>query len=228
LYIAAFSGSVLAQADDPDTLYREREDMAKAQRAAGIWSSRLAANPRDFESAWKLARVEYWVGTQGPMAERRAALERGTDAGKVASTIQPMRPEGFFWMAATMGALAESYGVRQGIKYRGPIKDALEKVLMIDPGFQKGSADRALGRWYFKVPGLFGGSKTKSVEYLKKSLTYDPNSAASLYFLAETLLDMKRTAEARETLQKVIDAPIDPDWAPEDRDFKRKAQALLK
>jgi tetratricopeptide (TPR) repeat protein len=228
LYIAAFSGSVLAQADDPDTLYREREDMAKAQRAAGIWSSRLAANPRDFESAWKLARVEYWVGTQGPMAERRAALERGTDAGKVASTIQPMRPEGYFWMAATMGALAESYGVRQGIKYRGPIKDALEKVLMLDPGFQKGSADRALGRWYFKVPGLFGGSKTKSVEYLKKSLTYDPNSIASLYFLAETLLDMKRTAEARETLQKVIDAPIDPDWAPEDRDFKRKAQALMK
>jgi tetratricopeptide (TPR) repeat protein len=228
LYIAAFSGSVLAQADDPDTLYREREDMAKAQRAAGIWSSRLAANPRDFESAWKLARVEYWVGTQGPMAERRAALERGTDAGKVASTIQPMRPEGFFWMAATMGALAESYGVRQGIKYRGPIKDALEQVLMLDPGFQKGSADRALGRWYFKVPGLFGGSKTKSVEYLKKSLTYDPNSTASLYFLAETLLDMKRTAEGREALQKVIDAPIDPDWAPEDRDFKRKAQALLK
>jgi tetratricopeptide (TPR) repeat protein len=228
LYIAAFSGSVLAQADDPDTLYREREDMAKAQRAAGIWSSRLAANPRDFESAWKLARVEYWVGTQGPMAERRAALERGTDAGKVASTIQPMRPEGFFWMAATMGALAESYGVRQGIKYRGPIKDALEKVQMLDPGFQKGSADRALGRWYFKVPGLFGGSKTKSVEYLKKSLTYDPQSTASLYFLAETLLDMKRTAEAREALQKVIDAPIDPDWAPEDRDFKRKAQALLK
>jgi tetratricopeptide (TPR) repeat protein len=228
LYIAAFSGSVLAQADDPDTLYREREDMAKAQRAAGIWSSRLAANPRDFESAWKLARVEYWVGTQGPMAERRAALERGTDAGKVASTIQPMRPEGYFWMAATMGALAESYGVRQGIKYRGPIKDALEKVLMLDPGFQKGSADRALGRWYFKVPGLFGGSKTKSVEYLKKSLTYDPQSTASLYFLAETLLDMKRTAEAREALQKVIDAPIDPDWAPEDRDFKRKAQALLK
>jgi hypothetical protein len=162
------------------------------------------------------------------MDARRAALERGTEASKTASTIEPMRPEGFFWMAANMGALAESYGLRQGIKYRGPIKDALEKVLMIDPAFQNGSADRALGRWYFKVPGLFGGSKTKSVEHLKKSLTYKPNSTASLYFLAETLLDMNRTAEAREALQKVIDAPLDPDWAPEDRDFKRKAQNLLK
>jgi hypothetical protein len=39
---------------------------------------------------------------------------------------------------------------------------------------------------------------------------------------------MKQTAEAREELQKVLDAPIDPEWAAEDRDFKRKAQNLLK
>ena len=216
-----------AKADDPDALYREREDMARAQRAVEIWTSRLAGNARDFESAWKLARAQYWLGTQGPMDGRRAALERGTEAGRTASTIEPARPEGYFWMAANMGALAESYGLRQGIKYRGPIKDALEKVLMIDPAFQKGSPDRALGRWYFKVPGLFGGNKKKSEEYLRKSLTYDPNSAASHYFLAETLLDMDRKEDARAELQKVIDAPLDPDWTPEDRDFKEKARRLL-
>jgi hypothetical protein len=130
-------------------------------------------------------------------------------------------------MAANMGTLAESFGVRQGIKYRGPIKDALEKVLAIDPAFQKGSADRALGRWYFKVPGLFGGSKTKSEEHLRKSLTYDPDSTASHYFLAETLMEMNRKGEARAELQKVINAPLDPDWTPEDRDFKEKARRSL-
>jgi tetratricopeptide (TPR) repeat protein len=226
LYIAVFSIPALAQ-EDPDALYRGREDSVKAQRAVEIWNSRLAATPRDFESAWKLARAEYWLGTQGPMAERRAALERGTDAGRIASMIEAARPEGHFWMAANMGALAESYGLRQGIKYRGPIKDGLEKVLMIDPGFQKGSADRALGRWYFKVPGLFGGSKKKSEEHLRKSLTYDPNSTASHYFLAETLLDEDRKDEARAELQKVLDAPLDPDWTPEDRDFKEKARTLM-
>ena len=68
------------------------------------------------------------------------------------------RPEGHFWLAANMGALAESFGMRQGIKYRGQIKDALLMTLKLDQGFLQGSADRALGRWYFKVPGLFGGS----------------------------------------------------------------------
>jgi len=189
---------------------------------------RLMTNPRDFDSACKRARASYYLGTLGPAAGRRDSLQRGTDAGRTASMLQPSRPEGFFWMAANMGTLAESYGLRQGLKYRGPIKDALETVLRIDPAFQKGSADRALGRWYLKVPGLFGGSKTQSEEHLRKSLTYDPNSISSHYFLAETLLEMKRNDEARQELQKVIDLPIQPEWEPEDRDFKQKAGALLK
>jgi hypothetical protein len=131
------------------------------------------------------------------------------------------------WLAANMGALAESFGLRQGLKYRSAIKDELLAVLRIDPAFQEGSADRALGRWYFKVPGLFGGSNRKSEEHLRRSLTYAPNSTISHYFLAETLLDEGRKEEARAELQKVIDAPLDPDWAPEDRDFKSKAAAAL-
>jgi hypothetical protein len=126
-----------------------------------------------------------------------------------------------------MGALAESFGLRQGLKYRGDIKRELEAVLRIDPAFQQGSADRALGRWYDKVPGLFGGSDEKSEEHLRASLAYNPNSTASLYFLGETLISRGKKADARAVLQKAIDAPLDPDWAPEDRDFKEKARTLL-
>ena len=131
-------------------------------------------------------------------------------------------------MAADMGALAESFGLRQGLKYRGAIKDALETVLRLDPAYQNGSADRALGRWYFKVPGLFGGSKKKSEEHLRKSLTYAPNSTASHFFLAETLFELDRDAEAREALRKTIAAPIDPEWEPEDREFKQLAEQRLR
>jgi hypothetical protein len=131
-------------------------------------------------------------------------------------------------VAANMGALAESFGMRQGLKYRGAIKDELETVLRLDPAFQQGSADRALGRWYFKVPGLFGGSDKKSEDHLRKSLTYNPNSSASMFFLAETLIDLGKKAEARATLEKLLAAPVDPEWAPEDREFKAKASVLIK
>ena len=126
-----------------------------------------------------------------------------------------------------MGALAESFGLRQGLKYRGAIKDELETVLRLDSAFLQGSADRALGRWYNEVPRLFGGSNKESEAHLRKALTYNPQSTITLYFLAETLLDEGKKAEARATLQKVLDAPLDPDWAPEDREFKEKARKLL-
>ena len=228
-YIAALATSAGLQAQgDPDALYKERVVVAKAREAAGIWSARLAKAPADFESAWKLARAEYWLGGHDDQAARRADLERGIEAGQQASMLEPTRPEGYFWMAACMGQLAESFGMRQGLKYRTPIREALEKVLQIDPAYQNGSADRALGRWYYKVPGLFGGSKKKSEEHLRKSLTYDPQSTASHFFLAETLFELDRKADAIAELQRVIDGPINPEWAPEDREFKEQAAERLK
>lgn len=218
----------VAQIDSPDALYANRTHLASAERAASLWDDRLARSPRDFEAAWKLARACYWIG--GHTAERRdqrRQYERGVEAGRLAAAIEPGRPEGHFWMAANMGALAESFGLRQGLKYRGAIKDALETVLTIDPAFQHGSADRALGRWYFKVPGLFGGSREQSVEHLRRSLTYNPQSTASHYFLAETLIAMNRQAEARAELQQVLDAPLDPEWVPEDQEFKAKARTRI-
>lgn len=229
-YIAALAVSAaLAQAQtDPDAMYRERATLSKAREAAAIWTERLARNPKDFDSAWKLARAAYWLGGHEDQEARRPALEKGVEAGRQASVLEPARPEGYFWMAASMGSLAESFGMRQGLKYRTPIREALEKVLQIDPAYQNGSADRALGRWYYKVPGLFGGSKTKSEEHLRKSLTYDPQSNASHFFLAETLFELGRKADAIAELQKVIDGPINTEWEPEDREFKQQAAERMK
>jgi tetratricopeptide (TPR) repeat protein len=220
--------AVQVPADDPDALYKDRENLISARRATGIWQSRLQANAKDFESAYKLSQARYWLGTNGlPEAERKAALEAGIAAARTAIAINAARPEGHFWLAANMGALAESFGLRQGIKYRGQIKDALLATLKIDPAFLQGSADRALGRWYFKVPGLFGGSNKRSEEHLRKSLTYHPTSVISLLFLGDTLADEGRRDEARKAYQAAIDAPFDPDWTPEDRRFKEQAKRLL-
>jgi len=228
-YIALFGlpATVLAQ-NDPDALYRNRATIDQARSAAAIWEARLTSDARDFEAAWKLARVCYWLGNHEAQENmRRTALERGITAARQAVSVHGDRAEGHFWIAANMGTLAESFGLRQGLKYRGEIKSELETVLRLDPGFQKGSADRALGRWYFKVPGLFGGSDKKSEEHLRKSLTYGENTV-SHFFLAETLFDLNRDTEATDELKKVLAAPHDPDWEPEDREYKQKAAELLK
>ena len=212
---------------NPDRLYADRINLASARQAIDLWKAVLQRDSRNFDASWKIARADYWLGGHGSEAERRAFLEAGTEAGRSAAMLEPNRPEGHFWMAANMGALAESYGIRAGLKYRKPIKDELETVLRIDPPFQQGSADRALGRWYARVPRLFGGSARLAEEHLRKSLTYNPRSTISHFFLAELLLDNGRMAEALKELQQAIDDPPDPDWIPEDLEFKQKARALL-
>src|SRR6185503_4009119 len=159
LYISVAGAQTPAS---PDALYAERVNLDSARRAAAVWSADLARNPQSYETAWKLSRADYWLGGHVPELDRRGLLERGIEAGRTAVALAPNRPEGHFWLAANMGALAESFGMRQGIKYRKPIREELEAVLRIDPSFEHGSADRALGRWYFKVPRLFGGSNAMS------------------------------------------------------------------
>ena len=108
---------------DPDALYHRRDDLASARQAADIWQTRVKQNSKDFESAWKAARARYWLGSHAPEGERRAFLEQGIAAARAAVAVEPNKPEGHFWLAANMGTLAESFGLRQGIKYRGEIKD---------------------------------------------------------------------------------------------------------
>ena len=69
------------KAQTADDLYADREHLASARKAAEIWAADLAKDANNFEAAWKLARVCYWLGGHAPQDERRSFLERGIDGG---------------------------------------------------------------------------------------------------------------------------------------------------
>jgi hypothetical protein len=210
---------------DADALYRHRDDLSSARAAAAIWAAHADAS---FEAAWRLARVSYWLGSHGSADERRRALEAGVAAGERAARLEPNRPEGHFWLAANMGALAQGFGMMQGLKYRGRIKQELERTLAIDPAWFGGSADAALGQWYLDVPRLFGGSLSSAEQHFRRALTYDPVSPPALIGLADVMIATHRPDDAKRLLQQMIDAPLDPDWIPEDIEYKRQAATRLK
>jgi len=216
------ASSTLAPAN-PDDLYRGRTHRPNAEAAADIWAATADA---DFDAAWKLARACYWLGSHGTEEQRRAALERGVQAGETAAKLAADRPEGHFWAAANMGTLAEAFGMSQGLKYRGRIKDALERVIAIQAGWQQGSAEAALGRWYARVPRLLGGGKGKAESYYKQALAVDPFNRLALIYYAE-LIEEDRPTEARALLQRVLEAPPMEEWGPEDADWATKAKERL-
>jgi predicted negative regulator of RcsB-dependent stress response len=62
---------------------------------------------------------------------------------------------------------------------------------------------------------------------LRKALAYNQQSVITRLFLAETLIELNRKAEARKELEAAVAAPEDAEWAPEDRVFRAQAKALL-
>ncbi len=226
---AAAAGPAWQDRSDPDRLFARR-DAASVAAAASIWRSRLAARPSDGDAAWKLARALYWTGTNATEDRdaRRAVLQDGVAVARRAIAIAPARPEGHFWLAANMGQIAEGFGRREALRYRDDIRKALDAVIAADPGFLHGAAQRALGRWYATVPGMFGGDKKRGEEHLRRSLEYKADSVISLVLLAELLIDTGRRDQARPLLEAATTAPADPEWTPEDARWRERARTLLR
>ena len=213
---------------DPDVLYQDREQLASATRAAETWSARLAADGKDFDAAWKLARARSWIGERGARDGRKAQYELGMAAARRAIAIEPQRPEGHFWLAVNMGSLASAAPIRAGLRHRVAIRETLETVISLEPGYSRGAGHCALGKYYLQVPWLFGGSKSKAEKSVRACLVYDEANAMARYFLAQTLVARHRARDARTELEKVMEAPEDAAFGPETRLYKRKAARLLK
>jgi hypothetical protein len=228
MLVTALDGAPVAPAeDDADALYARRQELDSAEAAARVWAARVARDPKDFEAAWKLARARYWLGRHLGEERRAQELEEGVAAARLAVAAQPVRPEGHFWLAANMGRLGETQGLLAGLKYRNAVKEELEEVLRIDPAFDRGAADRALGRWYARVPPFLGGDRRKGEEHLRRALVHGPGNVATRFFLAELLLEDGRADEARAEFEAVRDGALDRDWAPEGREIKLEAQRRL-
>jgi hypothetical protein len=103
----------------------------------------------------------------------------------------------------------------------------MNKVIELDRSYEEGGADRVLGRVYFKLPGMAGGSKDKSKEHLAKSLEYGPDDALTRIYMAETLMAKKEIDEARLHLEYVLSMEDDPRWETAITESKQTARELL-
>ncbi len=155
--VSAGSAPARAQTADPDALYAARDDLAKAREAAGDLDRATAQEPEGLRS-----RLEAWprallAGRHAPTAERKALLEEGIEAGRSAASSRAEAAGGLLLDRGEHGRAGRVVRAASGSEVPRRHQGNLLTVLKLDPAFQKGSADRALGRWYFKVPGLFGG-----------------------------------------------------------------------
>jgi len=227
--LLAFSQETKSLTQQGDDLFDQRGDLAKAKEGLAKYQDALLQQEDAYGVYWRMARIEYWIGDHtADNKEKKRVFEIGIYHAKKAVALGPDRPEGHYWLGVNYGVYGEAKGVLKSLSLVKPIKEAMNKVLAIDPKFDDGGADRVLGRVYFELPGFFGGDKKKSLDHLLKSKEMGPQVGLTRIYLADTYLALKDIQKAREELEFVIAMEPDPKLIPETAEEKGMARERLK
>jgi tetratricopeptide (TPR) repeat protein len=204
----------------------------------------LQLDPVNVEALAKLARAHIDIGdlipeSQPDWKERRMREYRQAEsyARQVIKT-NPGSTWGYFYLAVSLGMMAGLLPVNTQIEMAEEIRIATEKAIALDP--QNGFAYHVYGVWHRRMAEigkmkrvvaslLYGrtlptGDLDKSVEFLKKAVSLNPNVIVSHLELARSLAAREEWSAARAQLDKVAELPIK---YSDDSQHKQKALELL-
>lgn len=228
LAVAARAQETKTLVQQGDDLYAQRGDLAKAKEALATYQAALAAAEDAYGVNWRLARVEYWIGDHtADKTAKKQIFQQGINHAKKAIELGPNKVEGHFWLGVCYGVYGEAKGVLKSLALVKPIKEAMRRVLEIDPAYDKGGADRVLGRVYHEVPGFAGGSEKKSLVHLLKAVEFGPHVGLNLLYLADTYISLDQIEKARQTLEYILSMEPEPELIPETEEERVQARQRL-
>lgn len=210
-----------------EKLFEQRTDPAKLREAVNLIAKVRDPNKRDFDIEWSYARYNYFLGRRsGDDAESEKAFTAGKDAARIALNLNADRPEGHFWYAANLGELCKRSPITVGLRNVGEVREEMNKVIQIDPGFQGATAYDVLAQIELATR-IKDGSAEKAVEYLKKAIELEKENANLHLHLAEAYLALNQDGEAKKQLDYVLSMKPSTQYLPEHNDAVEEAKKLL-
>jgi tetratricopeptide (TPR) repeat protein len=212
---------------DSENLFKQREDLDKLRAAIKTVAAVRDLDNRNYQVEWTFAKYNYFLGKFSINSdEAEVALGQGRDAGKIATRVDPQKPDGYFWYGANLGELSKRSPITVGLQSVDEIKEAMNKVIELQPGYQGASAYDALAQVELATR-LKGGNAQKAVELLEKGQQIAPDNANIRLHLGEAYLAVKRDADARKELDYVLAMKPNPEFIPEYRECVDKAKKLI-
>ncbi|HVQ24043.1 MAG TPA: tetratricopeptide repeat protein [Planctomycetota bacterium] len=184
----AFGGSPAAEPDEAKALY----DHGLYRKSAAECEKRLAANPKDAPAGALLSRIRAMQG------DKSAAMK----LAEAAAAADAKSAEAQFALAQAYGREAREASVLRQPGLAGKMKKACEAALAIEPNHVD-ALDLASDFYRF-APGIMGGDKKKSVEYVDRMVKLDP--VEGWIKRAEVASDDKDTVRAAESYRKAHEA----------------------
>jgi tetratricopeptide (TPR) repeat protein len=214
----------LAKAEE---LFKQRDDVEKLKQARQLIAGVRQPDHRNYEVEWNFAKYSVFLGEKTEDEDKKEQIfEEGRDAGKMASRINADQPEGYFWYGANLAELAKMSPVTVGYTSVDNIREAMNKVIEIQPAYQGASAFDILGEIELNTR-LFGGKASKAVEYLEKGIELEKNNSNLRLHLAQAYLDDDKIDLAKQQLQYIVKMQPDPNFVPEHQQNVAEAKKLL-
>lgn len=209
-----------------EPLYDQREDLSKVRSAVAQLRQARTADYGSYEASWKLARADYYLGEHTTVdSERDDLFREGIDAGKAAVQLQPDKPDGHFWLGANYGGRA-AHSTLSSLSTVEDIRQEMETVIRLDPGYQSGSAYMVLGQLYLEAPRALGGDSSKAVDYLEKGLKFGADNSQLRFRLAEAYEAVNRESDARKQINFILSMTAVQGYVPEHKEAVEKAKKL--
>jgi tetratricopeptide (TPR) repeat protein len=210
--------------------YQKRATTEQAQQAVAFFRKSIETRA-SYEALCEGARAAFFLA-EYPLADgrekRRAVVfEQGVQWARQAVALRNDGATGHFWLASLLGALGKSRGILKALFMRDEIRTHGHRSMALDGDVECAGPFRLLGRFYFKVPRMMGGNRQRGLELLTEGVRRCPDNNLGRYFLADTLQDFGRRDEARQQLERVLNTPPVPRYAPEYPYVTRLVRKLL-
>jgi len=213
-----------------DALYADRDNRRVFDEQRRALDEAARQPTASFEILWRAARVYFWLSDDPsqPAAERSKFGKLGWDLAERAISLAPQRPEGHYWAAVNIGSYALGLGVIKAISIglEGKFKERLGRAEQLAPAYNFGGVGVAWGRFYEKLPWP-KRDRPKAEQRLRMVITkQNPHNLRARVYLADTLAQDGRAAEAKQLLDDVAAAPVGRYDAPEERRAKALGDGL--
>ena len=222
---------IAALIQEIDALWGQRSAPAKAQACYAKTQELLKLDAKNYAGLWRQARAAYWMADGASNKKQQAKWGKiGWDAGEAGRALHADRVEAQFWGAASLGNYAKGVGVMKAVwdglgkKYEAWVR----KAYSIDRNYANAGPPRALGRYYFTLPGIAGGDADKSIKYLEEAKKIAPDILRTRAWLAEVYLDEDQNDKAKAELDYCLAADVNKGDREDNKRFLPICKELAK
>lgn len=232
LICAAISGTAFAFErvyQKADLLYMNRTDTQSVEAAIELIKTTLQEDPQNYNLLWRLSRIYNWIGDISPDKNQRLSnYELGKFYAEQAINASNEATEGHYYRGLLLLKISDENGMLGKVAVIDPARTEMEAALKINP--EHAGAHNILAMIYRIAPlwPLSIGDLSKSLEEALLAVKYASDQTYSHLGLAESYMALGKKDDAAKELQMVIDMKQQPDYIPEGKRDKEKAEILLK